>query len=297
MNDVADLVEAAVGRLVDGDSSGARNALAQLDLTRLAEERESAMRTVWGPGSKVVKPALPPGKTPRMPVRVADLTATFERDHFTCRYAHCRRRTIYLPVLKALSKAFPGILPYHSAWRPVSDHLLYWICSTSLEHKISFPNGGTSDPENLITACYLCNDVKNYLTAESLGWTIEPPGESNWMGLRQYIADLVRGGSENSERPLQRSPAETLSTSCDGPSALREGSMIRAILPGKRSRRQYRVDHVSGGRATLTEMWRRDVDGPWVASKNTRTVTVGELDGVSEVRVVAPIEGAIDTRF
>ncbi len=110
------------------------------------------------------------GMTAQSPVRASDMMSAFTRDRFTCRYEHCRRRTIYAPVLKHLSRMLPDILPYQKNWRPVEDHILYWTWSTSLEHKVSFPFGGTSAPDNLITSCYQCNDLKNILPYEDLGW-------------------------------------------------------------------------------------------------------------------------------
>jgi hypothetical protein len=93
-------------------------------------------------------------------------------------------------VLKALSRAIPDLMPYHPNWRPVSDHVLYWIYSASLEHFVSFPLGGTSDESNLVTACYQCNDLKNWLSAEALGWTVGPPGDGAWDGLEGLLPQL-----------------------------------------------------------------------------------------------------------
>ena len=131
-------------------------------------------------------------RTARQGTKSADVRATFTRDHYTCRYAHCRHPTVALEVLKLVSAAFPELVPYHPNWRPVDRHILYWTYSTSLEHAVSFPAGGTSSPDNLLTACYLCNDAKKHLPAELLGWTVSAPGESDWLGLTEYLAELQR---------------------------------------------------------------------------------------------------------
>ena len=73
-----------------------------------------------------------------------------------------------------LSALFPEIIPYRNNWRPLEDHILYWTYAASLEHHVSFPHGGTSDPKNLITACYQCNDIKNMIRVDELGWKVEP---------------------------------------------------------------------------------------------------------------------------
>jgi hypothetical protein len=94
-------------------------------------------------------------------------------------------------VLRLLSKVFPDVLRHSPNWRPIDEHILYWTYSTSVEHIVPFPARGTSDPKNLLTACYLCNDVKNYLPLELLGWTIDdPPAQSTWLGLTEYIFEL-----------------------------------------------------------------------------------------------------------
>ncbi len=34
----------------------------------------------------------------------------YRRDAFTCRYSRCRRRTLYLPVLREVASVFPDLL-------------------------------------------------------------------------------------------------------------------------------------------------------------------------------------------
>lgn len=190
MDSVVSHIERAVVALADNRRSDALAALAEIDYRRLVELRAAAHARVWAAGGVGTgyKPPLPGAG--RQAARRADIRATFARDRYTCRYAHCRRPTVGLDVLKLLSKAFPDVLPYHPNWRPVDHHILYWTYSTSLEHRIPFPAGGTSAADNLLTACYQCNDVKNYLPLEVLGWSVSPPEESNWKGLTEYLSPL-----------------------------------------------------------------------------------------------------------
>jgi hypothetical protein len=116
--------------------------------------------------------------------------AIFERDMYICRYEHCQRPTIDPEVLKLLSKAFPDLLPYHSHWKPVEEHILYWTYSTSLEHELACAGGGGSEAENLLTSCYLCNDVKNYLPLSIVGWSVAQPASRLWSGLREHLPAL-----------------------------------------------------------------------------------------------------------
>jgi hypothetical protein len=182
-------VASAVVALCDGDRPGAEKALLGIDFAAVRSLRTKA-RTVWAPdgvarGHKSQFPG-----TKRTSPRAADIRTAFARDRYTCRYAHCGRPTIALDVLKLLSRAFPDIMPYQSNWRPVDRHILYWVYSASLEHHVAFPAGGTSDASNLLTACYLCNDVKNCIPAEVLGWKVLEPADSSWSGLTEFLPRL-----------------------------------------------------------------------------------------------------------
>ena len=190
---VPDQIAAAAKALARGDFDSARVSILSIDQPGIVAAREAALRRVWGPGGVGNGATLPKGQV-RQAVRPTLQRAVFRRDHFTCRYAHCRRRTIYLPVLRALSRALPDLVPYHRNWKPVSAQVLYWAYATSLEHHRSFPLGGSSDESNLLTACYQCNDLKNWLDAEALGWTVGPPADSGWDGLEALLPQLRASG-------------------------------------------------------------------------------------------------------
>ena len=188
---VVDHLKDAVLALLAGRQTEARAALSAVDFCGLIEMRKAKRKPVWKPGGPGTAYKSPFPGAHRQYTKCADARTMFARDGYTCRYAHCCRPTVALDVLKILSRAFADVLPYHPNWRPIDEHILYWTYSTSVEHKVPFPAGGTSDPENLITACYLCNDVKNYLPLDLLGWTIDdPPAQSTWYGLAEYISRL-----------------------------------------------------------------------------------------------------------
>ena len=172
--------------------AGALKAIQSVDYRALLEVRAAAYDKVREARQRASPYRATHPRARRLPTTRALERATFVRDSYTCRYSHCLRQTIDLEVLKLLSKAFPEMLPYHPNWRPGEDHIVYWIYSTSVEHAISFPNGGTSAAENLLTACYLCNDVKKQLPAEMLGWGVAPVSESKWRGLTEHLPELRR---------------------------------------------------------------------------------------------------------
>ena len=191
MDIVVNHVKDAVLAVLDGRQEEARAALRAIDFRALNEIRDATRSPIWGLGGLAMA-----CKSPFPGVRRQDMRATFARDGYTCRY--CSRPTIALEVLKLLSKAFPDLLPYHPNWRPVVRHILYWTYSTSLEHIESFPSGGTSCAGNLLTACYLCNDFKNYLPLDLLGWTDVPPAQTGWLGLTEYISELRKSATGRS---------------------------------------------------------------------------------------------------
>jgi hypothetical protein len=189
MDPVIERVRNAVIALCEGQALDAEKELCAIDFPRLIQNRALAYSRVWEPGGvRAGFKWLGPG-TKRKTPRLADIRAIFTRDHYTCRYSHCQRQTICVEVLRLLSSAFPEIMPYHRNWSPLARHILYWTYSTSLEHLIPFAAGDISVTEthNLLTACYECNDVKNYLPAECLGWQVSEPADTNWKGLSEYV--------------------------------------------------------------------------------------------------------------
>lgn len=172
-------------RLIDAEQE-----LRTIGFAGLLQKRATAYSQVWGPTGLAAGFKRPSSGIKRTAPRAADINATFLRDCYTCRYSHCRRSTVSVRVLRLLSAAFPEVLPYHRNWRPLDRCILYWTYSASLEHLISFPAGGTSAAENLVTACYQCNDIKNYLPLELLGWQVTAPPKIKWAGLTEYIPQL-----------------------------------------------------------------------------------------------------------
>ena len=207
---VPDAVKRAVEFVTGGDPDGARAALGSIDYSDLISGRRAALKSrrvrltrqkIWGerPASKAMTVPRVQKAYSRQPVPISMMLSIFERDHFTCRYSHCRKRTLYVPVLRALSKLLPDALPYQSNWLPIDEHILYWTYGTSLEHRVSFPQGGTSEPENLITACYQCNDIKNMISGTDLGWEVEAERNGDWDGLSSYLCRLQHLGLSGSK--------------------------------------------------------------------------------------------------
>jgi hypothetical protein len=112
----------------------------------------------------------------------------FQRDSFTCRY--CSRRTVLPPVLRLLSVVFPEIFPHNPNWKMVACHLAFWRDTASCDHIVPIARQGSSEPDNLVTACYMCNSTKQNWSVEELGWEVMPVCTSDWDGLARSYAAL-----------------------------------------------------------------------------------------------------------
>jgi 5-methylcytosine-specific restriction endonuclease McrA len=141
-----------------------------------ADDREAAAATM-------AEIAFSPAQTERRPSLTPRLQAeVFRRDAFTCRY--CGTRTVPPPVLRVLSALFPVEFPYHPNWKSDVTHRAHWTISTTCDHVTAGTLGGDwREAENLITACWTCNQRKANLCLEQLGWTLRPVPAPGWDGL------------------------------------------------------------------------------------------------------------------
>jgi hypothetical protein len=136
----------------------------------------------------------------------------FMRDRYVCRY--CGTRVIDLRVMEALSRAshpYGPIFPRSKQWRMGETHPAFWWQSGSNDHIVSRSRGGeANDLENLVTACWPCQQRKSHYTLAELGWKLRPirPGapavESNateWDGLVELLPGLKALGATATAEP------------------------------------------------------------------------------------------------
>jgi hypothetical protein len=115
----------------------------------------------------------------------------FSRDHFICRY--CDRRTVFVPVLRLLSLAVDDVFPYHPHGKMSACHLAFWRDIASCDHVVPIARHGTSESDNLVTACYLCNSIKQNWLVEELRWEVRPVrDEMDWDGLTRTYPELLK---------------------------------------------------------------------------------------------------------
>lgn len=131
------------------------------------------------------------GLTPVQQMRV------FLQDRFTCRY--CGQRTLFVPVLRAVSAMMPDVFPYHAHWKMSECHIAYWQYAASIDHIVPVARGGSPvSPENLATNCYKCNSIKQHWLLDELRWELVPVGSTEWDGLSSRLPELCQmGGIQN----------------------------------------------------------------------------------------------------
>ena len=73
-----------------------------------------------------------------------------------------------------------------------SCHLGYWRDVSSCDYLIPIARLGTSNLDNLVTACYMCNSIKQNWLVEELRWDLRPvSADGEWDGLCGRYADLL----------------------------------------------------------------------------------------------------------
>jgi 5-methylcytosine-specific restriction endonuclease McrA len=120
---------------------------------------------------------------------LARQAAVFARDRYQCRY--CGTRTILIPVMYTISSLYGSIFKAHRHWRRAKTDVAYWTYATSLEHIVPLRHGGTDELENIVTACWRCNEAKGEATLAQLGWTLRPVSEEPWDGLGSNLPGLL----------------------------------------------------------------------------------------------------------
>lgn len=284
-SEVVNLIEAAVQALLGPGSLTERIANARVQIEQinglglrraLLEQLAAEQQTViaWVAANRHTFPPRSANAGGRGTMYETTRLRMYRRDAFTCRYSRCRLRTIYLPVLRDVASVIPDLLGTNSNWRPLDLHVVYWMCTSTLEHRVAFPHGGSESGENYLTACSRCQYVKNeYPLADTL-WQVDDvdPGAGSptfelgrWDGLSWSLAPL---------RVALGRPITDVLTGRPIAGVAKVGSVIRPVASGG----TYQVDAVDERCTQVRLLWTSG--GRTVASGRTRWVDVADGDWV-----------------
>ena len=281
---IPSIIAEVIELVIDNDIEKAKIIIESIDGVALLEERNilrdqaTLARKSWNGRY---------GETPkRKDVSPKKKKEIYFRDNYTCCY--CQRKTIDLDVLKTLSLIIPEVLPYEPSWRMDKCHPIYWIFSASLEHLKPVADGGTNDDSNLRAACYLCNDKKNDLPLDILGWHIHRTDHEEWDGLTGYLYSLKELVPDEKYRKNETENNLTIFMESKRMSTLTIGSLVRMKLPNKKTNRKCKVELNDLNQVVLREMWQEGDDRNWVESKNTNVLQVTEIFDYSVLSEVSP---------
>lgn len=129
--------------------------------------------------------------SPRVKLTSARMASVFVRDLFVCRY--CERRTVLTQVMQLIGTLYPedGLFPYDPFWKRDRVHPAAPLRSACVDHIIPEGRGGTSDEDNLVTACWLCNGHKADYLLDEVGMQVTPPNQRGWDGLTGQYSELL----------------------------------------------------------------------------------------------------------
>ena len=84
------------------------------------------------------------------------------------------------------------------------SHILFWVYSASCDHIVPHARGGPTDRDNLVTACYSCQDAKNVYLNEEAGYVLQPRSDVEWDGLAHYYPALFAQSPRSSGAVYRR---------------------------------------------------------------------------------------------
>ncbi len=184
MEDKSDIIKLVCNDIISDDKEAAQNQLKKLDFERLSAVEPGTIPMSQQNEKKPKRGTIPMS----MQIEV------FKENNFICQY--CGKRTVFIGTLRAINLLLPDDFPYHTHWKWDSTHQVFWELTASCDHIIPVARGGRDEPDNLTTACYLCNSLKTQWTIEELkksGWIQQnkPVKDDEWDGLTGLFLDIM----------------------------------------------------------------------------------------------------------
>lgn len=165
-----DLLDRAADALISGRSSEAAALIVEADMVELWDYfQKIAAKTI--PEVHRIRTDLgaPPrrnGTGSRMPSE-ANKQQFYRMDGWRCRF--CGVRVINPKAAKILNQLFP--IEARLGSRNRDYHTAFLVLLASPDHVVPYQRGGTSELENMVTACQVCQYGRNHFTLEEVGFT------------------------------------------------------------------------------------------------------------------------------
>ena len=191
LEEAADLLGAAADAALAGDEALARERLRQADMPVVHAYARRIMGR-FDPHIHRRRPAtavmpLTPKAVRRNP-SAAEERALYARDGWRCRFCGCR--VVPKEVRDRLRRLLPGAISTDPQDR---DHHGAFLALTAVpDHVVPHWAGGGNELENLVTACWPCNNGRGRLSLEEVG-LIDPrtrptmANQDHWDGLQRVL--------------------------------------------------------------------------------------------------------------
>jgi hypothetical protein len=189
----ADLLARAVASHVESRFSEAESLFRRANMKEVHDWTNSA----WINAAQFVLFKEPDGDTatvpeafrchPRHPARQTK-AAVLVRDGFRCRY--CGLPVVDPLIRKIAHRLYPDAVPWN--WRDIwKQHAAFQCLWLQYDHVVPHSHGGSSDPDNIVITCAVCNFAKDRFTLRQLGLA-DPrdraPMPTDWDGLQSLSA-------------------------------------------------------------------------------------------------------------
>ena len=179
-------------------------------------------------------PLTPERAAPRGALGDQQRKRIYDRDHYQCRY--CGSKLVLREVLTLLSVVDPVQFPWHSNWKTGSIHPTFPMTIPTVDHVVPIVLGGTDDDDNLVTACWPCNQRKGDLP---LTLPLVDPADSTWCGADRSVPHAVEQGQRTAQLPTQHSDVRQRAWLVTPPSPPRrlyrtQGNACRSCVHGPR---------------------------------------------------------------
>jgi len=207
----ADLLSQATDHVLAGAADHARELLRQADMPILRAYTARAMSSVTEEIHRLrpvenLPPQIPKADRGKRAPSPAEELAILKRDDYRCRYCGCR--VVDRKAQSALAHALPGAV--HWGGKDIELNAAFYTLKGVLDHVVPHAHGGTSDSDNLVTACQPCNYGKGNWFIEQVGLSdprLRPPVVDGWDGLTRLLtAKLSTMAPSTKPRPTSKPP-------------------------------------------------------------------------------------------